>query len=234
MRGELAQYLDLVGSTRAQDVRRLRIGYRRHRRARDLFVSYVSEVRSGRSTYRLVILSGGRASRSCRAGRSSTTRSARTGPTSSCRWSRARRSRSFSRSRSPLHRAAGGADAIHGCVWRRRLIRQRSAMGTGRCPAGGGDRCGQFRISNTRSDGSGLIGQSGVETSAVNTRGGRRPLRDHRAARAHIRFDSSSQASGGPPRVRELAVLLRGTPGQYDVKMEVENDHGSGRAVVSG
>ena len=61
MRGELSQYLDLVGSTRARDVRRLRIGTT-GTGARDLLVSYVSEVPVWKSTYRLVIpSSGGRA-----------------------------------------------------------------------------------------------------------------------------------------------------------------------------
>lgn len=54
MRGELSRYLDLVGSTRAQDVRRLRIGTAGPG-TRDLFVSYVSEVPVWKSTYRLVI-----------------------------------------------------------------------------------------------------------------------------------------------------------------------------------
>jgi hypothetical protein len=58
MRGELSQYLDLVGSTRAQDVRRLRIGTA-GAGTRDLFVSYVSEVPVWKSTYRLVIPSTG-------------------------------------------------------------------------------------------------------------------------------------------------------------------------------
>ena len=58
MRGELSQYLDLVGSTRAQDVRRLRIGTS-GTGSRDLFVSYVSEVPVWKSTYRLVIPSTG-------------------------------------------------------------------------------------------------------------------------------------------------------------------------------
>jgi hypothetical protein len=58
MRGELTQYLDLVGSTRAQDVRRLRIGTA-GTGTRDLFVSYVSEVPVWKSTYRLVIPSTG-------------------------------------------------------------------------------------------------------------------------------------------------------------------------------
>jgi len=61
MRGELSQYLDLVGSTRARDVRRLRIGTT-GTGTRDLLVSYVSEVPVWKSTYRLVIPStGGRA-----------------------------------------------------------------------------------------------------------------------------------------------------------------------------
>jgi hypothetical protein len=60
-RGELSQYLDLVGSTRAHDVRRLRIGTT-GAGTRDLLVSYVSEVPVWKSTYRLVIpSSGGRA-----------------------------------------------------------------------------------------------------------------------------------------------------------------------------
>lgn len=54
VRGELAQYLDLIGSVRAQDVRRLRIATA-GTGARDLFVSYVSEVPVWKSTYRLVI-----------------------------------------------------------------------------------------------------------------------------------------------------------------------------------
>ena len=58
MRGELSQYLDLVGSTRARDVRRLRIGTTGSG-VRDLLVSYVSEVPVWKSTYRLVIPSGG-------------------------------------------------------------------------------------------------------------------------------------------------------------------------------
>jgi hypothetical protein len=53
-RGELSQYLDLVGSARAQDVRRLRIATS-GTGARDLFVSYVSEVPVWKSSYRLVI-----------------------------------------------------------------------------------------------------------------------------------------------------------------------------------
>ena len=61
MRGELSQYLDLVGSTRAQDVRRLRIGTAGSG-ARDLFVSYVSEVPVWKSTYRLVIPTTGQRS----------------------------------------------------------------------------------------------------------------------------------------------------------------------------
>ncbi|AMY08844.1 hypothetical protein LuPra_02050 [Luteitalea pratensis] len=58
MRGELSQYLDLVGSTRARDVRRLRIGTTGSG-VRDLLVSYVSEVPVWKSTYRLVIPSAG-------------------------------------------------------------------------------------------------------------------------------------------------------------------------------
>ena len=58
MRGELSQYLDLVGSTRARDVRRLRIGTS-GTGVRDLLVSYVSEVPVWKSTYRLVIPSSG-------------------------------------------------------------------------------------------------------------------------------------------------------------------------------
>lgn len=53
-RGELSQYLDLVGSARAQDVRRLRIATSGSG-TRDLFVSYVSEVPVWKSSYRLVI-----------------------------------------------------------------------------------------------------------------------------------------------------------------------------------
>jgi len=61
VRGELAQYLDLIGSARTQDVRRLRIATAGSG-ARDLFVSYVSEVPVWKSTYRLVIpAAGGRA-----------------------------------------------------------------------------------------------------------------------------------------------------------------------------
>ncbi len=60
-RGQLTQYLDLVASTRAQDVRRLRIATA-GTGTRQLLVSYVSEVPVWKSTYRLVIPStGGRA-----------------------------------------------------------------------------------------------------------------------------------------------------------------------------
>lgn len=58
LRGELSQYLDLVGSTRAQDVRQLRIATTGSG-TRDLFVSYVSEVPVWKSTYRLVLPSTG-------------------------------------------------------------------------------------------------------------------------------------------------------------------------------
>ena len=90
----------LVASVRDQDLRRLTIATR-GTGDRDLFVSYVSEVPVWKATYRLVLPARARrASRCCRAGRSSTTPSARTGRTSSCRSSPARRSRSCSRSRS--------------------------------------------------------------------------------------------------------------------------------------
>ncbi len=58
VRGELAQYLDLMGSARAQDVRRLRIATA-GTGPRDLFVSYVSEVPVWKSTYRLVVPTSG-------------------------------------------------------------------------------------------------------------------------------------------------------------------------------
>lgn len=54
LRSELGQYLDLIGSTRAQDVRRLSVATVGSG-ARDLFVSYVSEVPVWKTTYRLVI-----------------------------------------------------------------------------------------------------------------------------------------------------------------------------------
>lgn len=54
LRSELGQYLDLIGSTRAQDVRRLSVATV-GTGARDLFVSYVSEVPVWKTTYRLVI-----------------------------------------------------------------------------------------------------------------------------------------------------------------------------------
>jgi len=54
MRGELTQYLDLLASTRAQDVRRLSLSTT-GTGARDLFVSYISEVPVWKTTYRLVI-----------------------------------------------------------------------------------------------------------------------------------------------------------------------------------
>jgi hypothetical protein len=54
LRSELGQYLDLIGSTRAQDVRRLSMATV-GTGARDLFVSYVSEVPVWKTTYRLVI-----------------------------------------------------------------------------------------------------------------------------------------------------------------------------------
>jgi hypothetical protein len=54
LRSELGQYLDLLGSTRAQDVRRLSVATV-GTGARDLFVSYVSEVPVWKTTYRLVI-----------------------------------------------------------------------------------------------------------------------------------------------------------------------------------
>ncbi len=54
MRQELAQYLNLVGSTREQDVRRLMIGTD-GRGERRLFVSYISEVPIWKTTYRLVL-----------------------------------------------------------------------------------------------------------------------------------------------------------------------------------
>lgn len=54
MRRELTRYLDLVGSGRAQDVRRLVVSTE-GTGARDLFVSYVSEVPVWKTTYRLVV-----------------------------------------------------------------------------------------------------------------------------------------------------------------------------------
>ncbi len=54
LRQELSRYLDLVGSARAQDVRRLTVSTA-GRGARDLFVSYVSEVPVWKTTYRLVV-----------------------------------------------------------------------------------------------------------------------------------------------------------------------------------
>lgn len=54
VRGDLSQYLDLIGSARTQDVRRLQIATT-GTGARDLFVSYVSEVPVWKSTYRLII-----------------------------------------------------------------------------------------------------------------------------------------------------------------------------------
>lgn len=54
LRHELGQYLDLLGSARAQDVRRLSVATV-GTGARDLFVSYVSEVPVWKTTYRLVI-----------------------------------------------------------------------------------------------------------------------------------------------------------------------------------
>lgn len=54
LRGELGQYLDLIGSTRAQDVRRLAVATS-GTGLRDLFVSYVSEVPVWKTTYRLVV-----------------------------------------------------------------------------------------------------------------------------------------------------------------------------------
>ncbi len=57
-RGKLRQYLDLLGSTRGEDVRRLRIATA-GTGTRDLLVSYVSEVPVWKSTYRLVIPAAG-------------------------------------------------------------------------------------------------------------------------------------------------------------------------------
>lgn len=54
LRRDLAQYLDLLSSTRAQDLRRLSVATRGSG-TRDLFVSYVSEVPVWKTTYRLVI-----------------------------------------------------------------------------------------------------------------------------------------------------------------------------------
>lgn len=54
VRGDLSRYLDVVGSARTQDVRRMSI-HTSGAGARDLFVSYVSEVPVWKSTYRLVI-----------------------------------------------------------------------------------------------------------------------------------------------------------------------------------
>lgn len=58
LRGELAQYLDLLASTRAQDVRRLSLATA-GTGARDLFVSYISEVPVWKTTYRLVVPADG-------------------------------------------------------------------------------------------------------------------------------------------------------------------------------
>ncbi len=54
LRRELTQYLDLVGSARAQDVRRLSVATS-GTGLRNLFVSYVSEVPVWKTTYRLVV-----------------------------------------------------------------------------------------------------------------------------------------------------------------------------------
>ncbi len=54
LRGELTQYLDLLASTRAQDVRRLSLATA-GTGLRDLFVSYISEVPVWKTTYRLVV-----------------------------------------------------------------------------------------------------------------------------------------------------------------------------------
>ena len=99
LRQEVSRYLDVVGSTREQDVRQMVISTS-GTGERPLFVSYVSEVPIWKTTYRLVLREQGTRSRCCRDGRSSTTRSARTGTTSSSRSSPARRSRSSRTSRS--------------------------------------------------------------------------------------------------------------------------------------
>ena len=54
LRRDLGQYLDVIGSARAQDVRRLQVAARGSGE-RDLFVSYVSAVPVWKTTYRLVI-----------------------------------------------------------------------------------------------------------------------------------------------------------------------------------
>lgn len=54
LRGELTQYLDLLSSTRAQDVRRLAVATT-GTGLRELFVSYISEVPVWKTTYRLVV-----------------------------------------------------------------------------------------------------------------------------------------------------------------------------------
>lgn len=58
LRGELTQYLDLLASTRAQDVRRLSLATD-GTGLRDLFVSYISEVPVWKTTYRLVVPADG-------------------------------------------------------------------------------------------------------------------------------------------------------------------------------
>jgi hypothetical protein len=57
LRRDLGQYLDVMGSARSQEVRRLQVAARGSG-DRDLFVSYVSAVPVWKTTYRLVIPSG--------------------------------------------------------------------------------------------------------------------------------------------------------------------------------
>jgi hypothetical protein len=102
LRQEVGRYLDLVGSTREQDVRNMVIATS-GTGERQLFVSYISEVPIWKSTYRLVLPPQGKPFP--RDGRSSTTRSAKTGATWSCRSSPARHSRSSRTSRSRTTRS---------------------------------------------------------------------------------------------------------------------------------
>jgi hypothetical protein len=81
---EIGRYLNLVGSSRARDLRRMTISAT-GTGDRDIFVSYISEVPIWKSTYR-IILTDKPNKPLLQAGPSWTTRSVKTGKTFSFRW----------------------------------------------------------------------------------------------------------------------------------------------------
>ena len=98
---EIGRYLNLVGSSRAHDLRRMTISAT-GTGDRDIFVSYISEVPSGRVPTASSCRTSPTKNPCCKAGPSWTTRSVKTGKMSSFRWWRPLRNRSSRTSHNPI------------------------------------------------------------------------------------------------------------------------------------